>query len=774
MTNIYEAVKNEDVNALQRMISEKRNLNRPDKDGFTPLMVAAGGKNSEIVTMLIDNGADVDAKDKYGNTALIFALCWGKNPDVVRAFIDGGADVNARNEKGKTPLTIAKECHNKPEIIKMLTDVGAEGADGGEEYFEEEEEKSEDEEDGDVRDEGENTDVDFLMRAVRDGKSDIVAGIIDAGMDVNARDNDGNTALIIAVASQHPEIVGLLIEKGADVNAKDNDGWTALTRAQEQNWILNDEKKETVDLLLNAGINKIRENKEPNGGKGKKEKQQQTVWLALEKNKVDAAKLLIEEGDDINAVNGGKRTPLWYALENNDINFGKWLIEKGADVNVRAVCGQKLKPLLWRAAELNNVDFAILLVDGGAEIDEKEIGGDFIKKLKSRNVFKLTSLIKNGLSLKQIQSLINGNANVKIRDENKKTPLMLAVEKNSVEIAEWLIKNKADVNTPDKNGKTPLLCAVKGGNFELVKLLVDNRADIYAADDTGESPLSYAVKNNSAELVRLITGGKALSCAVESGDIGITKRLIEAGADVNEDNVLKIAAVNNNVEMAKLLIDAGADVNARDGHGETALMKAAEKGNLEIVRLLIEKGAENDRSVLLSAVKGNHVETVKWLIENGAEANDAELLRIAAVNDNVETAKLLIENGADVRKTDRNGNRPKYYAVSSEMKELLTCRDASDFVSWIAIVLIAAGGFFYYNRGYDGHAKPTRAVYTAAATLNCRSLPGTDGKIVGKVKNGEKLSCSEFKGEWCKTVCGGKDAFVYKKHLVETPDEKKR
>ena len=83
MTKIFEAIRNEDVNALQRMISEKRDLNRPDEDGFTPLMVAAEGKSPEIVNLLVDNGADVNAKNKIGQTTLIIALEKGEK-DIVR------------------------------------------------------------------------------------------------------------------------------------------------------------------------------------------------------------------------------------------------------------------------------------------------------------------------------------------------------------------------------------------------------------------------------------------------------------------------------------------------------------------------------------------------------------------------------------------------------------------------------------------------------------------------------------------------------------------
>lgn len=55
--------------------------------------------------------------------------------------------------------------------------------------------------------------------------------------------------------------------------------------------------------------------------------------------------------------------------------------------------------------------------------------------------------------------------------------------------------------------------------------------------------------------------------------------------------------------------------------------------------------------------------------------------------------------------------------------------------------------------------------YTATNTLNCRDRAGTNGEVIGKIAKGESVSCSGFEGEWCETVCNGKDGFVHKKYL---------
>jgi ankyrin repeat protein len=70
-----------------------------------------------------------------------------------------------------------------------------------------------------------------FFRAVKDGDTAEVQGLIEAGVDVNAMDKNGNTALMCALYIGHTEIVELLISKGADVNAQNDYGYTALKTA---------------------------------------------------------------------------------------------------------------------------------------------------------------------------------------------------------------------------------------------------------------------------------------------------------------------------------------------------------------------------------------------------------------------------------------------------------------------------------------------------------------------------------------------------------------
>ncbi|MBR1604047.1 MAG: ankyrin repeat domain-containing protein, partial [Synergistaceae bacterium] len=64
--------------------------------------------NPEVIKLLIDAGADVNARNEDGKTALMAAARYNQNPEVIETLVDVGADVNARNEDGETARDYAQ------------------------------------------------------------------------------------------------------------------------------------------------------------------------------------------------------------------------------------------------------------------------------------------------------------------------------------------------------------------------------------------------------------------------------------------------------------------------------------------------------------------------------------------------------------------------------------------------------------------------------------------------------------------------------------------
>ena len=207
------------LDVMRILIDKGADANAKNKNGATALILAADRGNAEIVTFLIDKGADVNAKD--GNrTALMLAANKG-NADFVRFLIDKGADVNARDKEG-TALILSADKGNA-EIVSFLIDKGA---------------------DINARD---SLGYTALMKAAGRGHANIMRILLDKGADVNTRTNDGYGALTYAAGSGHTDIVRALIDKGADVNAKSSIGDTALIRASKYG------HSDVVDILRNAG-----------------------------------------------------------------------------------------------------------------------------------------------------------------------------------------------------------------------------------------------------------------------------------------------------------------------------------------------------------------------------------------------------------------------------------------------------------------------------------------------------------------------------------------
>ena len=101
--DIWEAAKQGNLEAVKQHLADGADVNAKDKYGLTPLHHAAWQGRNEIVELLIANGADVNAKDVDGGTPLHYAAWQGRN-EIVELLIANGADVNAKDVDGGTPL----------------------------------------------------------------------------------------------------------------------------------------------------------------------------------------------------------------------------------------------------------------------------------------------------------------------------------------------------------------------------------------------------------------------------------------------------------------------------------------------------------------------------------------------------------------------------------------------------------------------------------------------------------------------------------------------
>jgi ankyrin repeat protein len=166
----------------------------------------------------------VDAGENYGSTALIEAAGKGRKK-AVELLIQEGANLNARDRLGDTALMNAA-LKGHIEIVELLISKGA---------------------DVKLADNWGNTALIDSAKYARDSTCDIIALLVDNDADVNAKNKLGLTALIFAAQGGQIENIGCLIAAGADVNAKSKSGETALKFAETS------ERKDIIDLLKDHG-----------------------------------------------------------------------------------------------------------------------------------------------------------------------------------------------------------------------------------------------------------------------------------------------------------------------------------------------------------------------------------------------------------------------------------------------------------------------------------------------------------------------------------------
>ena len=547
--------------------------------------------------------------------------------------------------------------------------------------------------------------VSELHRAAKAGDSAIIKALLEAHVDVEARNVQGNTALHLAAQSGHSDIVLLLTEFGADFEAENRAGHLPIATAAEY--------PDIIDILKQAQQN-------PSifftVGHGREEALRQwldegnnlevtrsydgssLLHLAVQHNHIDIARQLLNKArvyniDLVNQVDNEKATPLHTASPLGNLEMIKLLLENSA--NVHRANTFSATPLLLSAME-GHFEVVAVFLKAGAEVDKAtSIGGTALMVAAGDGHLELVKLLlENGAEVSQylqriipedlqdelpeiIEEAVSEGLKKALRSKEyqerlaevlKKVPehqqkateekfqkifLETLNKKTGLEhYSEAFTEQYANINQAieTSRGITALTLAAQGGYHEVVSLLLEKGAEV----------------NNSAPFV-----GTALTAASLHGHLDVAELLLRAGVDVNradsEDGTtaLMAAAEGGHVEIVSLLIQQGAKINLTNSEGISALYTAVESEHYEVARLLLSKGTDalvhpqSSTDLHKAALKGN-TKVAKFLLENGAVVNranvkgDTALLK-AAVYGHIELSKLLLESGAEVNHTNLKG-----------------------------------------------------------------------------------------------------------------------
>ena len=301
-----------------------------------------------------------------------------------------------------------------------------------------------------------------LVAAIRDADAQTVRKLIEDGADVNARDAEGNTPLILASFYASPKCVEILLEKGADANAANKAGVTALIRAAT-----NDEK---TLLLVNAGA-KVRVRTADLGNTP-------LVLAARRAGNSRTVKLLLARGADAREPNNAGVSPIIAGAASGDLETVQFLLDAGAkaddfprsnDPRAAALAAGFRTPLMW-AAYRNDESMVRLLLGHGADPNQSTYFGNPLSQACWNDGFEAAAV------------LIDRGANVNARDAVGFTPLHWAAGDESLRphLVKLLLGSGADPNAAGGESvgalglvpQTPLLIAEKRGRTAIVDTLM--------------------------------------------------------------------------------------------------------------------------------------------------------------------------------------------------------------------------------------------------------------------------------------------------------------
>jgi ankyrin repeat protein len=465
-TSLIQAVLANDLRAVRLSLSSGVDVNAQNDIGDTALIIAADRNHVDIVRMLIKAKANLDLQEEHQRTALTIAMD-KKNTGIAKLLIEANANLDLQDEDGDTALMIAAGDSNL-ELVNILINAKA---------------------NLEIKDTNGNT---ALLSANYDAP-DVINRLIEAGVDVNTQNDEGDTPLMYMSALGNVDIVELLIENGANLNTLNQDGQSALKRALDNDHI------EIVRILIENGANLDQQYE--NGD---------TLLIsALYNRKLEMANLLLEAKADPNIKAYDGNTALIMAVIDWEADIVNLLLKAGADMNIQDSGGNTA--LLLAANNDHRIIVRMLI---GADLDIQNNNGD---------TALILAVHKSHVEMSRM--LIEAGANPNIKSKRGYSALMLAIFHNNESIVQLLLEHgvETDPNIQNVNGNTPLIEAAAMNNSIMLKLLIEAGADPNIQSLNGKTALIMLIFKNRFNDNRLQLFNN-------------TKLLIEAGADPNIQN----------------------------------------------------------------------------------------------------------------------------------------------------------------------------------------------------------------------------------------------
>lgn len=583
-TDIFEAIRKSDMDAVREFIYMGTDVNARDRDGWTILHRMIESCNKELTDVLISRGADINAKTNFGWTPLHLAVIYDQD-DISESLLIEGADIDAQDDDGWTPLHWAANQSNRELVnflIRWRAKVNLTDRDGWTPLHW-----------AVIRNDAEmaarlisaraRPDLtfpdgsSFLHKAVSGCSRGMTELLLSAGSDINAGNERNYSRTPLHGADRNDrDFLAFLISKGADIFIEDRLGVKPLDSFSG---------KEMTDFFSYYGLpfddsDSLRYSsagdEDPDSLRwlGFLDRQVRELWKLITGFPQAAFRGIVKEtvevrpDDDIRdfgyqliQLDCGKMQPplcrvrLFQSAKAYMSKNPSMEAEIGSDGSISAFtpCPHDREWALRFNVAVLKIYHQVLTSKGGSPVpDEKDHEGE-----AGRDSGLSAGTV--GKDETATQEEIGDICSAAGRGD-------IARIQACIERAPHIINMMTDVGT------TPLHWAASGGSLRAAELLISSGARIDSRDSMGLTPLHLARTREIAAL------------------------LLDHGAEVNarsyyERTPLHCATGSGNREVVEFLISRGADVNARNKKGETALKAARKFGKSELVSILLQNGA---------------------------------------------------------------------------------------------------------------------------------------------------------------------------------------
>ena len=392
-TALHWAVRHDDLGTVDQLVRAGANVNTANRDGATAMYLACINGNTAMVDRLLKAGVDANATFLMHNETPLMEAARTGNVETVKLLLDHGAQVNAKESLRETTAIMWAAEQDHADVVRLLA---ARGADisahsiisapkkrHGVNY---------------KGTESQTGGLTALVLAAREGGVGSVEALIAAKADPNQTTGDGSTAMLVAIQNGHYDVARFLLEHGANPNIANEKGWNPLYLAVKHRNIETgtipvpnaNQALDFIKMLLDHGADtnlRLKANTEIRNG-------QRATWLneagatpflrAALCGDADVMKLLLAHGADPKITTDDHTTPLMAAAGvgysdgfihdrsvEETVDAMKLILDLGADVN--AANDQGLTAL-HGAAHKAALEEIKLLVDRGGNLAAKDKG----------------------------------------------------------------------------------------------------------------------------------------------------------------------------------------------------------------------------------------------------------------------------------------------------------------------------------------------------------------------------------------------------------------